>query len=128
MVERYAPDSYVAMAGNAILAYSLYVRSLSGDLDIASAELLAQHTGQPELSLESIGWLLPVLSRGIGPESKVDSLIRYLANKVEETAAAAHFSDSYDDGGYLLLHSSRRTDAVVLDALMTARPDSDLIP
>ena len=33
----------------------------------------------------------------------------------------------YDDGDYLLLHSHRRTDAVLLEALIADRPESDLI-
>src|SRR6185503_14103806 len=36
--------------------------------------------------------------------------------------------EAYRNGAYLLLHSSRRTDAVLLDALIAAEPQSDLIP
>ena len=35
---------------------------------------------------------------------------------------------AYDDGAYLVLGSDRRTDGIVLDALITMQPDSDLIP
>jgi uncharacterized protein YfaS (alpha-2-macroglobulin family) len=45
-----------------------------------------------------------------------------------ETAGAANFIVSYDDQEWVLLHSNRRTDAVVLDALITQTPESDLIP
>ncbi|MBE3133634.1 MAG: hypothetical protein IMZ55_09180, partial [Acidobacteria bacterium] len=38
------------------------------------------------------------------------------------------YTVSYGDSDYLLLHSSRRTDAVVLDALIADQPASDLIP
>ncbi len=43
---------------------------------------------------------------------------RRLANNVAETAAAAHFAVSYGDGAYLLLHSDRRADAILLEALI----------
>ena len=49
-------------------------------------------------------------------------------NRVTETAGAAHFADSYSDGAYTILHSDRRADGVILDALIGDQPQSDLIP
>jgi len=49
-------------------------------------------------------------------------------NRVTETAATAHFAVSYGDGAYLLLHSDRRADAIVLEALIGDQPGNDLIP
>ena len=46
----------------------------------------------------------------------------------DETPGAATFTAGYDDGAYLVLGSDRRTDGIVLDALITKQPDSDLIP
>ncbi len=45
-----------------------------------------------------------------------------------ETAGAAHFADSYADGEFTILHSDRRADGVLLDALIGDQPRSDLIP
>jgi uncharacterized protein YfaS (alpha-2-macroglobulin family) len=45
-----------------------------------------------------------------------------------ETAGAANFTTSYGDQAYLLLHSNRRTDAIILDAMIAVDPQSDLIP
>ena len=45
-----------------------------------------------------------------------------------ETAGAAHFAASYGDGAHLLLHSDRRADAILLEALIADQPKSDLIP
>ena len=53
---------------------------------------------------------------------------RRLANNVAETAGAAHFVVSYGDGAHLLLHSDRRADAILLEALIADSPKSDLIP
>jgi alpha-2-macroglobulin len=47
---------------------------------------------------------------------------------VVETAGAANFFTSYGDEAYVMLHSNRRSDAVILDALIDLQPDSDLIP
>ena len=49
-------------------------------------------------------------------------------NRADETAAAAHFATSYSDGDYLLLHSDRRADGVILEALIGDQPANDLIP
>jgi alpha-2-macroglobulin len=45
-----------------------------------------------------------------------------------ETAGAANFFTSYSDDAYLMLHSNRRTDGIILDSLIRLRPQSDLIP
>ena len=47
---------------------------------------------------------------------------------MSETAGAAHFAVSYGDGAHLLLHSDRRADAILLEALIADSPKSDLIP
>ncbi|HYV82635.1 MAG TPA: hypothetical protein VE931_03915, partial [Pyrinomonadaceae bacterium] len=52
---------------------------------------------------------------------------RLLNNRVTETAGAAHFVSSYGDSDYLLLHSDRRADGVILEALIVDQPSSDLI-
>lgn len=63
---------------------------------------------------------------GDGPEAT--AILRHLQNQVRETAGAAHFSTGYSDGAHLILHSERRVDGVLLDALIGAEPKSDLIP
>ena len=55
------------------------------------------------------------------------SIERVLNNRVVDTAGAAAFITDYGEDAYLLLHSNRRTDAVVLDALITMAPESDLV-
>ncbi|HEV2862268.1 MAG TPA: alpha-2-macroglobulin family protein [Pyrinomonadaceae bacterium] len=123
------PDTYSKEAKWAIEAYALYVRSLMEDRDAAGARrLVAAAGGVEKLSLESLGWLLPVLSGDAASAREVEAIRRHLDNRVTETAGAAHFADSYSDGEYTLLHSDRRADAVVLEAFIGDRPESDLIP
>ena len=55
------------------------------------------------------------------------SIERVLNNRVVESAGAAAFITDYAEDAYLLLHSNRRTDAIVLDALITMAPESDLV-
>ena len=60
--------------------------------------------------------------------SQLEDIRRFVNNHVVETAGAANFTTAYDDQTYLLLSSDRRTDAILLDALIEDNPQSDLIP
>jgi hypothetical protein len=122
------PNEYSPDAKRAIQAYALYVRALAGDRDGAGARwLIANAGGVEHLSLESLGWLLPVLSGDAASTKEAEAVRRHLNNRVTETAGAAHFADGYDDGAYTTLQSDRRADGVILDALIADRPASDLI-
>jgi alpha-2-macroglobulin len=113
-------------------AYALYVRHRLND---ATATAASRHmvNAPPdrvggELPLEATAWLLGVLAPDPASRAEAAELRRRLLNRVTETAAGAAFAERYDDGAHLLLHSRRRTDAVVLDALIAADPASDLVP
>jgi uncharacterized protein YfaS (alpha-2-macroglobulin family) len=123
------PKGYSPESRRAVEAYALYVRALFGERDAARARrLIAEAGGAEKLTLESLGWLLPVLSNDAASAREADAVRRHLSNRVTETAGAAHFADSYDDGAYTVLHSDRRADGVILEALIGDRPESDLIP
>jgi alpha-2-macroglobulin len=111
-----------------LLAYALYVRHRLGEPDPLRARRLVQEAGLDGLSFEAVGWLLPVLSSDPGSATEVAQIRRYLANHTTETAATAHFAVSYGEGAHLILHSDRRADAVLLEALIGDQPKSDLIP
>jgi uncharacterized protein YfaS (alpha-2-macroglobulin family) len=127
-IESHIPSYYSVEARRAIVAYALYVRAQMGDRDAASARRLITEAGLEKLSLESVGWLLSVLSGDNGSVSEVAAIRRLLNNRVTETAATAHFVCSYSDSDYLLLNSDRRADGVILEALIGDQPNSDLIP
>jgi hypothetical protein len=74
--------------------------------------------------MEAIGWLWSVVE----DESALKEIRQYVNNHVVETAGAANFTTQYSDQTYLLLSSDRRTDAILLDALIEDNPQSDLIP
>lgn len=127
-IEQYIPSWYSQKARNSLIAYSLYVRKLAGDIDPARARQLVNSQGLDNLSMESIGWLLYTMTGDPGSEKELESMRRYLNNRVTETAGAANFVDTYGDGDYLLLYSNRRADGIILEALIEDQPDSDLIP
>ncbi len=121
------PSDYPVEARRTLIAYALYVRHRLGDNDIARAKKLIAEAGLDNLSLESLGWLLPILSSSKIAQTEVASIRQRINNRVEETAGAAHFTTSYKDGAHLLLASNRRTDGVLLEALIQDQPNSDLI-
>lgn len=128
-IESHIPAFYGADARRAIIAYALYVRARMGNRDTARARhLIAEAGGLENLSLESVGWLLSVLSGDPGSRAEVEAIRRHLNNRATETAAAAHFASSYKDGDYLLLNSDRRADGIILEALIADQPANDLIP
>ncbi|MBK9923846.1 MAG: hypothetical protein IPP66_01015 [Anaerolineales bacterium] len=123
-IESHYPSWYSEDTRRTLSAYALYVRNLMGDRDSAKAERLLNDAGLENLSMEAIGWLWSV----IDDESQLDAIRQFVNNHVVETAGAANFTTYYSDQTYLLLSSDRRTDAILLDALIEDNPQSDLIP
>lgn len=126
-VESRIPKRYGRDARNSLIAYALYTRALMGDSDPARARRLITENGLEKLQLEAVGWLLTVLSNDRASMAQVAAIRRLLDNRAEETAGTAHFTTSYADDAYLLLHSNRRADGVILEALIGDQPQSDLV-
>jgi alpha-2-macroglobulin len=121
-IESKFPAYWGPQERHAVSAYALNVRNRAGDRDAAKAEAL--YRSDPGLSLDALAWLWPVVS-----DPTIDGdIARTIANRAHDTPGAATFTAGYDDGAYLVLASDRRTDGIVLDALITKDPTSDLIP
>jgi uncharacterized protein YfaS (alpha-2-macroglobulin family) len=123
-IESHYPAWYSQDTRWTLSAYALYVRDLMGDRDSQKAEALINEAGLEKLSMEAIGWLWSV----IDDNAQLDTIRLFVNNHVVETAGAANFTTAYSDQTYLLLSSDRRTDAILLDALIEDNPQSDLIP
>lgn len=126
-IEKYLRDEYSDRVCWSLTAYALNVRDLYGDFVGREVQGLIDDAGLDALPLEAIGWLLPILGRDLTAGRQVDAMLRHLNNRVSETAGIANFVSGYDDSGHLLLHSDRRTDAIVLEGLIDTAPGSDLI-
>ncbi|HZI18075.1 MAG TPA: alpha-2-macroglobulin family protein [Pyrinomonadaceae bacterium] len=127
-IERRIPRKYGRAARASIIAYALNVRLRLGERDAAAARRLLAAETIEKLPLEAAGWLLAVLSGDAASAAEVAAIRRHLNNRAEETAATAHFVTDYSDDNFLLLHSSRRADGVILESLIGDQPSSDLIP
>jgi len=57
-----------------------------------------------------------------------DALETAIDNRAVDTAGAVTFTTAVSDDDYVTLRSDRRTDGLILDALIRERPDSEMIP
>lgn len=121
------PDDYPRAARKLVGAYALYVRQRLGSGDTNKARnMLAM--GAEKLPLEAVGWLLATLARDPGARADAAALVRFLGNRVTETAGSASFAAGFGRGAHLVVHSSQRADGVLLEALIDADPKHPLIP
>ncbi|HMX20913.1 MAG TPA: alpha-2-macroglobulin family protein [Anaerolineales bacterium] len=123
-IESHYPSWYGNETRWTLSAYALFVRNLMGDRDSQKAEALLNEAGLENLPMEAIGWLWSV----IDDAEQLDAIRLHVNNRVVETPGAANFTTAYTEQTYLLLSSDRRTDAILLDALIEDDPQSDLIP
>ncbi len=122
-IEEYIPPSYDAQTKRTLRAYALHVRGVAGDRDPTKAAALYREAGD-ELQVDAVAWLWPSID-----DSELRAEIeRRILNAAVETAGAATFATSYEEDAYVIAPSSHKSDGIVLDALLTQRPDSDLIP
>jgi len=114
--------------GWTVSAYALYVRNLAGDTDTKKALRLLNEAKPENLPFEAIGWILSVLADGKNTSNEISVLKRFLMNRVAETASTANFVTNYEDGKWLIMHSNRRADGIILEALLKVDKQNDLIP
>jgi len=127
-IEDHYPDWYDKETRWTLSAYALYVRHLMGDGDVDRAMGLLDEAGLENLSPGAVAWLWQVLDGAPDTGTQVEAIRRHIGNRALETAGAANFATSYSDQTYLLLDSDRRTDAIVLEAMIAGDPGNDLIP
>jgi len=123
------PGDYPPDVKRALHAYALYVRARMGDANVAGeVRAFMRSTPEDQITVEEAGWLLSAAGTGAATADVRAVLLRIINNRATETPSTATFATRYTEGEYLLLHSSRRTDGVVLEALIAAQPDNPLIP
>ena len=113
----FAPD-YPLQAKHAVQAYAYDVRRRLGHDVSASAARLLTDVGANALPAEALAWLLPALASNPQFAAQADDVRRELAGLLVRSAGTAGFVSPYDAGGQRMLYSPRRTDAVVLAALL----------
>ncbi len=116
------------VARQTLRAYAVHVRALAGERDPARAaeihQALVAAAGEGTVPLDALAWIWPV----VDDPGITAAIERTFANQVSETPSAATFTSGYGEDAHLVLASDRRTDGIVLTALLEMRPDSTLIP
>ncbi len=122
-IEAHIPVDYGEAVRNSLSAYALYVRGEAGGRDVTKATDLYERAGD-DLELDAVAWLWPSI---LDPDLRTAIERRFL-NGAVETAGAATFATGYGEDAYVIANSDRKTDGIILDALITQTPGSDLIP
>lgn len=156
-IESHMPSrDYSEYTKRTVGAYALFVRHLMNDSDPAKARKLIQNAlaaydskkegmrrhkivpvpsaSQQDkllqvLSLESIAWLLPVLSKDKASANEVALLRTILGSRIKETASKAEIADDSDgEYDYYIFYSDSRLNATVLETMILDQPKNDVIP
>jgi uncharacterized protein YfaS (alpha-2-macroglobulin family) len=127
----------------AMAAYAAFVRAEMKDVDSVYAHsILAEATAHSEpakgdlqgaiassMSLETMCWLLPILSQEPKFADETIALRRCLAGRIAETGSTADVGDDrYGEPGYSLFYSHDRLTANVLYSMIVDQPQNKLIP
>ena len=126
-VRRHIPREYPDDARRALEAYAVYVRAQMKDGRIDGEVRRLMEGGVDGMPLEVAGWLLSASADDAGLAAEREPLLRHITSRATETPSTATFVTRYTEGEYLLLHSERRTDGVVLEALLKAQPENELV-
>ncbi|HET8591620.1 MAG TPA: alpha-2-macroglobulin family protein [Nakamurella sp.] len=103
-------------------AYALAVRALAGDSGVTSAADRMVTGDEATLPMDAVAWLLPLVS---APQRQ--TLLTRVRNAAVDNAGSATFTTAVTDDTWTTLQSDARTDALILDALLSVDPQSDLI-
>lgn len=126
-IENKFPEHYGENIRNMAIAYALYVRAENGDVDTVKAEKFIREKTLEKLSIDAIGWLWHIVKN----EDLLIQIRKHINNRAVETAGMANFTTAYlqdPEQKYLFLSSDRKSDAIVLNALIHDNSKNDLIP
>lgn len=106
-------------------AFLLYALAYSGEPDIARSVTLFD--SRERMNLDALAFLSNTLHI-INPNDgeRLDVLAQFMLNSAVTRATGIFFEESYDDRRNW--STNTRTTALVLDALIKSRPDSELLP
>lgn len=122
-------------------AYAIYVLSQMKEKQFGvtnqsiltqAKELYNECKNKINLDGEVMAWLCSAFRICSGSKTNEEiELLKKITNRFNETSMTANFISSITDNGegkMVLLHSSLRTDAIILDMLLTVDPKNNIIP
>lgn len=105
-------------------AFILYVRAQAGQIDVDRLKILGEY--RLKLSLDARAYLLMIYQRWLPNDDVVKQLLSDLEAHAALGATGVHWEEGETD--WWNWGSNTRTTALVLAALIRARPDSPLLP
>ncbi|MCA9818986.1 MAG: hypothetical protein KC652_28040, partial [Cyanobacteria bacterium HKST-UBA01] len=152
-IRQHIPADYPERLKRSIEARALNVRYLMKDVDSrAAADLIKRALAdrikkmpkgsnyanslkkipvdfvKEDLSLDSAGWLLPIVSKDTKLEDETAVLKKVINSSINETPSTASCNDrGFGIFDYCVFFSPRRTDAILMEALMETEPENPLI-
>jgi uncharacterized protein YfaS (alpha-2-macroglobulin family) len=128
-IRSHFPPWYGERSRRVVRAFSLSVRARNGENVAAEArELYKEGNGVTGLPMDAIGWLWPILSKDPAATNELAAIRKHVQNNIAETAGKAHFVTKVSDEAHVILESDRRTDGIVLEAMIDDQPENDVIP
>ncbi len=127
-IESRIPSDYPASCRRAIVAHALHVRQVFGDADPKAAAALFAEIPIEDHGLETLGFLLPTLHANAPTRPQAAAIVQHVRNRAAEESGTVSFTQAYGDADWLVMHSSRRADGILLGALLQVDPASDLLP
>ncbi len=122
-IDAHIPPSASQATRDTLRSYALNVLMQAGHRDSAAAEALVRQRGAA-LPMDAVAWLLPV----VADAPTRAALERIVGNAAVDDAGSVTFTNKVTDDAWTTLQSDRRTDGLILDALLSVQPGSDLIP
>ncbi len=120
-IDNRLPDGTTPQTRDSMNAYALAVRFLAGDkAAVTEADQRVDSRGAA-LPLDAVAWLLPVVSA-----APRQTLLTRVNNAAVDDAGSVTFTDHVVDDAWTTLQSDTRTDALILGALLSVDPKSDL--
>ena len=121
-VDQKLPAGTSQQTRDTLNAYALAVRAAAGDTTAAAAAGQLVTTRGAALPMAAVAQLLPLVA-----QTQREVLLTRVRNAAVDDAGSVTFTESVTDDAWTVLHSDTRTDALILDALLTVDPKSDLI-
>lgn len=121
-VDQKLPATTTQQTRDTLNAFAFAVRSLAGDATAAPAAGLLVTARGAALPMAAVAFVLPIVTAA--PRQVLLTRVR---NAAVDDAGSVTFTESVTDDAWTVLHSDARTDALILDALLTVDPTSDLI-
>jgi uncharacterized protein YfaS (alpha-2-macroglobulin family) len=119
-------DEYSGQAKDCVRALALFDLALAGKPDFGYMTTLYNDRANSPLFAKAL--LLRALHTAGGDKAQQEELARDLSNHAKIAPASVHFEEPREDGLDLVYHSTARTTALVMQALIETQPENPLIP